>query len=473
MVELPAELWLEIASHIAHQDMVQLLSVNRTFMNLALEKRYGFINLMRGDTRAIRLIDHLKHNDYATDRVNTLSLSCDILRDLISQEKSDLEYSQSQPASNYIHSLGIDTQKSSTQVAKDIDDILGKLRNVKKFTMTWVDEPSQPLDIVYPHSRAWAAFGANLENLRLLVTAPVLPLLLHQVQLPESLNELSVVVFESYRSNRPPDKDASAFSTNVLRSLSSFISLQRHLKSLDITSTWHADFSELFSSLATLPLLARLSLNLPFNGQHLLDTAGILLFMQNHAKNLTHLSLHCGSCGMPRRIHEDGASQTAVQIVERSLPYLTSLSLDVHTLWCPSDAIILFPKLGTAKLQSLHIGGLFMTLADLCSLSSGFPSDPPLRDLDVKVDKVTKEIFDLLSQSFPRLFSLHISARGPMEDGQLDRDLKEGAADYSEWLLHDLTIDTMSRSYRVDWEALRVIAPYIPSLRGFNGCASL
>ncbi|KAL0956772.1 hypothetical protein HGRIS_002892 [Hohenbuehelia grisea] len=422
-------------------------------MELSLERRYGLVNLSRTDNSVIRLIEHLKRNEYAANRVHTLVLSGNILQDLIFQEESDLQYIRSHSAPKPTSYLGTDTQKPSTQVAKDIDDVLGKLRNVKNFTVTWIDDPSHALDIVYPHSRAWSTFGANLETLRLVVTVPLLTLWLQQIQFLECLNDLSIVIFESFRSGGPPDTATSADPRTVLCLLSSFINQQRHLGSLDITTTWHADFSTLFSSLATFPSLAKLSLNIPFNGQHLSNTTGILRFMQNHAKTLKTFILHCG---MQRRIHEDGATHNAIQI-------------------CPSDAIILFPKLGNSNLQSLAIRGLFESLADLRSLTSGFSSDHPLRELTVEVNQITKEVFDLLSQSFPRLHSLHLTARA-LEDGvslhsQLDRELTTGTADYSGWILHVLTIETMSpRRYRIEWD---VIAPYIPNLRSFNGSGSI
>ncbi|KAL0951377.1 hypothetical protein HGRIS_008075 [Hohenbuehelia grisea] len=427
MIELPTEIWLKIASYIPDQEMARLCSLNRVFMNLALEKRYGVVDLSFMSERALRLIDHLK-NDSIADRVRTLRLSSQFVQGLILNEKSDLQYSRSirgrlssfksrllpgkkPPKPRRPSYFGSQPRKSSNQIIADIDEVLCKLRNVKNFTTYWA---FFPLD-AYPHSRAWSTFGADLEMLRLVGTATLLPSLLQDVEWPERLSDLRIEMLGAPYIDGEPVEDTPAAQMDVLRCVSSFINKQHNLKSLAIEATWHADFSTLFSSLVRFPMLESLTLKLPFNRLHLPDPSGILHFMHEHAEQIKDFTLHFFTCGLPLPSHEEGALNHGFQIFDQSLPNLTSLDLDLRSSCQPLDADALLPKLGTAKLQSLRIEGLLMSYSNLRSLSAGFPVATSLRHLSLKIRTIDKSVFDLLSQSFPRLHSLYLVVAGGLQ----------------------------------------------------------
>ncbi|KAL0953801.1 hypothetical protein HGRIS_004983 [Hohenbuehelia grisea] len=424
MVELPTEIWTIIASHIPDHYFMPLLSLNRVFLKLAMDKRYGTVDLSCDNSETHRFIDFLK-NDYAADAVHTLLLSNQLREVLIRQERID--------RSRWLRGLSclitctstrlpkpfalypIYTQKSSKQIAKEVDEVLLKLRNVKHLTAAWDNCTS---DDVKPHSRAWPAraaglewsgFAAGLETLRLRISALFLPVLFQHVAWPENLGELSIEILYPLFA----EPIAPAVLMNVFRCVSSLINKLHRLKSLAITLGWPVDFSSLFLSLGKFPELRNLSLHLPLYGLHLSDTCGLLRFVREHADIIENFTLHLKGCGRPSLGWDaEGASEYCSQILRQSLPRLTSLDLDLGALRRPSEADVFLAKFGTAKLRSVRIRGLVMSLGNLHSLSRSFPHDAALRHLTVQVASIGKALFDLLSQSFPHLHSLCLVASG-------------------------------------------------------------
>ena len=62
MVELPQELWLEIASHLPRKVLYKMRTLNSLFLNLALNDKYG-VGQARypGELRTVLFLKYLRY----------------------------------------------------------------------------------------------------------------------------------------------------------------------------------------------------------------------------------------------------------------------------------------------------------------------------------------------------------------------------------------------------------------------------
>lgn len=60
MPEIPAEMWLYIASFLPNNELLPLMGVNIYFYNHALQLRYGTIRVESVNAYTVRLLDRLR-----------------------------------------------------------------------------------------------------------------------------------------------------------------------------------------------------------------------------------------------------------------------------------------------------------------------------------------------------------------------------------------------------------------------------
>ncbi|TFK22179.1 hypothetical protein FA15DRAFT_706638 [Coprinopsis marcescibilis] len=71
-VELPPEIWDQIAGHLQGNTLVQLMGLNRVFMQHALREKYSEANLIFIDERGYRKLESI-HNE---EGISDLGLHC-------------------------------------------------------------------------------------------------------------------------------------------------------------------------------------------------------------------------------------------------------------------------------------------------------------------------------------------------------------------------------------------------------------
>ena len=59
-IELPAEIWDQIAGHLHGRELMPLMAVNRTFMRCAIREKYRELNLVSINRRERRHLESIR-----------------------------------------------------------------------------------------------------------------------------------------------------------------------------------------------------------------------------------------------------------------------------------------------------------------------------------------------------------------------------------------------------------------------------
>ncbi|EAU81402.2 hypothetical protein CC1G_05232 [Coprinopsis cinerea okayama7 len=410
MGDLPSELWTVIAQFLSPDDIADLMFLNRTFLDLALDEKYKELKMEKLNVLFCNKLWALKSPDYAR-RVRTVHLQPLLLHERENVEQIRLAQgppSSESPSPSRIKTYATrlyhrffdktgnlldhwqDDVPAAVEISQMLMEVIPFMTNVRSFTL--MEEGVVKLSAPYIDI-AWRTIAPRLEELSLWIhprrVEDLLPL---GISFPV-LKKLSIQFpFQA------PTTTAAATSLQA-RAVTSFINqFQDTLQHLHLGScnTW--DAAHLYSLLGRFPHLASFEM-IPYNFN---NTEPVFEFMKRHADVLQHLTyVSCPS------IQANGLSELTLQ-------KLTKLTLKLNYIpypdaWWTQPSPFLDSIVPT--LRCLHIKGPLVPdelTGLLTSLTQGGQTSPPLQELSFSINSLSVETLAMISMKLPNLLILDL-----------------------------------------------------------------
>ena len=243
----------------------------------------------------------------------------------------------------------------------------------------------------------WPGYFSSLR--RLSIAAPLetaLSTLLPSVEL-KCLEELELLFLIALQYSEPTIRE-KVLAESVVPFMSR---LRPTLRQLTITSLLDFEPSAFFGALGCFPNLSRVEIGLKYHSTHTWEAAGLVQFLNDHARTLRHLSFGYAGFGatFPVWFWHDVFSNA-------TLPSLETFEIDMR-----------IPREGFSRLASCirrfsdtlttlvikHREFRFDEVALIADLFSHRPEGDRLSKLQLSVAVLTPQILDLLARTFPNL----------------------------------------------------------------------
>ncbi|KAF9530717.1 hypothetical protein CPB83DRAFT_850185 [Crepidotus variabilis] len=292
-------------------------------------------------------------------------------------------------------------------------------------------------------------FGPSLRRLALQAPIIMFKELLAIADFPH-LDELAFYfdyALESKTRKERKPVEASAELQELLNTLIPFITRRRStLRTLHISSSSSSDLSIFFLRLPDLPGLRRLNLEIRFDESHLVDSSGILKFLQT--SSLLHVRLK-PPITISSDVHADGRDTTSTrrdngwaQLNQKILGHVGCLrrleSLELPFLSLEKTLPLI--RRSSDTLTALTLTNKFLSLSEVTEVIHLFHHRPfDLQHLHLEVVSLELVILKLLALRVPNLFSLELVFKEP--DRIPEEVFPDESLDYApfkDWRLYDL-----------------------------------
>lgn len=440
MTTIPHEIWLHIAQFIPVRVLLNLISLNSTFFELAMDYRYRQMSFAYLDNRMIRSLVRLRcastyrifflfliaapRDPAVAKRVRILHIYPGFIKDVIDTEKIEPEPILRRTLRDKVSDLAnllldqklfiknprirlIRSLKRAEDVVQIMLEVLSGLPNVTDYYVTWYRLPSISaaavpfLSTVFHH--------ANLQKLSLEIAVENMKELLTPAFQVQNLKELQLCVHTEnvYSVTECEDvlKNYLAPAINRLRST---------LETLSIQSWEPADLSPLFLAIEILPALDQLIVAIPVEAMHLGCPRGLAQFLSANRSCLRVLRLRAtqfGGRGMtPDPVSFDCWIKTAIRGVH--LPKLRVL--DISSNLFPVETSALCFNQFSSTITTLSLTGSYRTydeLEEIIDLMAHESREEPLSTLRIGLISLSPQLVHLLSSRLPHLYRLDLTVK--------------------------------------------------------------
>lgn len=200
---------------------------------------------------------------------------------------------------------------------------------------------------------------------------------------------------------------ASATNRDLLaKRVAPFINhLSPSLRSLTISSSALGDHSQFFHTLSFLPALRLLVIQMPFDGKHLTDPAGLFRILHAHISTLLALELR------PTDLDRNAPKNSVLGRTRQNLldifhhPRLESLAIPS----LDQEMTVSLVKRTAETLTSLTLSGRFLSINEVIEIVDIFATRSKvsqLTHLSLEVQAVPPRLLDTLANGLPGLLSL-------------------------------------------------------------------
>ncbi|PPQ81012.1 hypothetical protein CVT25_014520 [Psilocybe cyanescens] len=483
MVDIPLEIWFNIAHFIPAQDLLRLMSLNRVFFYTAMDIRYKGVTIpTKTGTESKQLLTRLS-DPFVSARVRHLSLVLYAKPQSMVPNPGRFMYLRTvngqQSITDTLMFFRIAHQFSpSHPQSPDFEDLLGEFvagssdfSNINGFTIkTWYMPSAYNLSAIY--SSIWSAFGPKLQKLCLEGNLEHYHLLVDSRPSLTGLKELQI------------DFDRNSFhhgqnSGNSLNDIVTFInSLSPHLEVLRIRSWFALDISDLLAPLAVFPKLVHLEVNVTFMSCK--DPVGLQNFIYHLSHTIRKINLRINpSQSFINSPSFHPSSRWFLTCVEDDECFSQLRMIDIYL--GPTignglmDIAAAFIRRASSTLGELGIHERNLNADDAKLLIDGLSECTTINALSFSILNMTVDLVDQLASSVPGLRRLWISVDGAFDSAEVEghnatflRELQTRS--YSDWKLEDLSImQNKNRTQEVDHDIMLAFARSIPSLFSFFG----
>ncbi|KAJ7208433.1 hypothetical protein B0H12DRAFT_1242997 [Mycena haematopus] len=403
---LPADIWECVAFFLPWRDLLPLISLNRAFYNIVLDKKYREIHWEKLDRLMTKTLVRLR-------RVRRLHIRAWFIEYLIRKEAFTPQSCVVSPKRWIFQYLRLPPRVAPSSGGKTppAGDILESMTqavrlmtHVTEYSFEWRDL-SPTTDTLRFMSAARAAFGVSLRKLTLHAQLDIFTALLSTVDF-ENLEELELFL-DHDRSVSP--RSADLFRTCIAPFINHF---RRSLASLLISSASKADISPLLDALHEVPHLRKLVARFAFDAAHLSDPGGLVKILRTNSDTLKNVELGWSFAAasdeevQPRSTW--GAFSAAVVTDPGVFVNLTSLKMPALSTF---DGTLECLRRSANTLISLHLVDHFLKeqeLRDLVRVFAHRPFDAGLQTLYLGLANLTVETLDFLANQIPGLRSLNV-----------------------------------------------------------------
>ncbi|KAG6833345.1 hypothetical protein H0H87_008521 [Tephrocybe sp. NHM501043] len=437
MHDLPHGVWELVATHISQEELLALAAVNRTFLNITLDTRFGEVEWIQPNQRMVKALIRLLWvlDPSIANRVKRLYIRNSIMQQLL---RDTTDFKDPMPG---------------------VYGVMGKLYGF--ITKTPACEPSQSSRSVYnPYLRELILHTTFMELLGMLAGTTLL-----------GLDELDLT-FEQDAFPTPSDVVA-----NLAISITAFAP---HINTLKICSRAYQDHSQFFMAIGPFPKLRHLSLRVQFDGSNLSDSSGINQMLRQHRPTLHDLEV------LPEFWDVESVSQTIAWAAfqEQCLLDLDQWPTGLQMLTIPATDLPTTMSLVrpvAATLTSLRLAYKYLTyleVADVVDLFHRQPKDMKHLSLDVRL--ATPNLLNLLARKLPGLLSLTLVIEDATSTMQSILRTDPTGSDNIDWGLFDFSI--FNKKFRDDSACISApmsfefeeglmsqFSSLLPSVRSFKG----
>ncbi|KAF8957119.1 hypothetical protein BDZ97DRAFT_121376 [Flammula alnicola] len=419
MTAIPHEIWLHIAQFIPVRTLQDLIGLNSTFFELAMNYRYRQMSFAYLDNRMLRSLARLKDPAVAK-RVRILHVYPGFLKEALDKERSDPEPILRRSLRDKLADLAnllleqklfikhprirlIRTLKRPEDVVQIMLEVLSGLPNVTDYYVTWCGLPSISATAVPFLS---SVFQANLQKLSLELSLENVKSLLTPSFQVQNLKELQLCIHsENIDSVRERNE---IMSTHLAPAISR---LRETLETLTIQSWEPADLSPMLRAIKSLPALDQLIIAIPVESIHLGDPAGLGEFLSAQQSSLRVLRLRATQYGgrgyTPNPVSFDSWIRQAIRGVTLSKLRV----LDISSNLFPVYTSVLCLNQFSLTITSLSLTGSYRTYDDveeIISLVACHTRDEPLNTLRIGLVSLSPQLVHLISAQLPRLYRLEL-----------------------------------------------------------------
>ncbi|KAF9563585.1 hypothetical protein CPC08DRAFT_632652 [Agrocybe pediades] len=419
MSTFPHEIWLHIAHFLPALVIQDLMALNSTFFDIAMDYRYRQMSFAYLDNRMLRSLSRLKDPAVAK-RVRILHVYPGFVKEALDRDKLDSEgpilrrslrdkladianlLLEQKMFTKHPRIRLIRTLKRTEDVVQIMLEVLSGLPNVTDYYVTWCGMPSITatavpfLSTVFQGSLQKLSLELSLENVRNLLTPSFKA---------QNLQELALTIHSENITSIWERDDI--LRTHLAPAISS---LRTSLKVLTIQSWEPADLSPMLRAITRLPALEQLIIAIPVESTHLGDPEGLAEFLTAHRFSLRILRLRAtqyGGPGMtPDLISFDNWVRSAISGV--ILPKLRVL--DISSNLFPTYTSIVCLQHFAATITSLSLTGCYRTYDDVEEILSvlGSGSNEGLSRLRIGLIALSPQLVDLISTKLPGLTCLEL-----------------------------------------------------------------
>ncbi|TFK21763.1 hypothetical protein FA15DRAFT_672223 [Coprinopsis marcescibilis] len=497
---LPHDIWVHVSQFLPALLLRDLLSVNHSFFEIAMDCRYRQLIFAYLDDRMLKNMARLRDPAVAK-RVRILHIEPSFLN---LTDSAPLYFTPSKqqettlPKHRSLRSMLTDIAnllleqknfsrhpkyrimqalKKREDVVQVLSEVLSGLPNVKDYYVSWTGLPlASPTLSTFLTS----PFQLKLRKLSLNVSLDNVPSLMTPESSLPQLEELHLCI----HSETVADKLQAA---NILRRyLAPVISRLRSTLKTFVISAWEAtDLSPLFANLAQFPLLDDLSINIPVEPCHLGHPSGTNGFLAKHQSSLRCLRLRptlYGGKGLAANLfsfHDWILAATA------GISFTKLRVLDMTSSLFPTDTSLMCLQRFSRTLTSLSLTGVYRTYEDVFDMleMATKNSSCGLTHLRIGPVGLCPELIDLMASKLPSLQRLEISARDiypSLPDADITKFSKTAQIEsfftamesrsYTSWKLQSLSIvaDVLPENDPFEAALEQTFFQCVPSLRFFT-----
>ncbi|KAH9477689.1 hypothetical protein JR316_0009915 [Psilocybe cubensis] len=505
-VDLPPEIWHEIAQYLSPSALQHVRGVNRYLFDLAMDARYRDVRIWELDDYAVHVLDALQDVRNA-QRVRRLLICSDAFEEgtpslglkvnsakgrsmrstiinAMRLQRHAKERILSPPKSVQVdsHSTSSTLGVSPVEAREKLAVIVPSLTSLTHFTVDWrlYDNVSAPYI-----DRIWTLHGSRLVHIGILATTTKM-LAMFPLPPPPLGNVRSLDV--AIRNKQSMLREEPQMVQSQL-ALSSFVnSLCGTLEKLQVSCIPMHDLSFFYDNLlgpGDFQLLSTLNLNVtaPVHLQPREYRATALL--QRMGPAIRSLTLSVYSAIAPLASYQFTFSHLYLE-------NLDSLTVAADVMAFSWDHTLDFLNRHSSTLRSLVIDGpiALEELIKLLTVVNHRTGKSNLAKLSLAVYQVNAEFFAILAYELYRLESLCLRIRmitstttrsitpsqffpkdiGGENEHPFIQEMKLLKAPFADWTLNDITIIRRSCCGEIVlWGLLRLCAECIPSIRSFDG----
>ncbi|KAG6856497.1 hypothetical protein H0H87_003876 [Tephrocybe sp. NHM501043] len=528
---VPAEIWLRIAQHLPHRDLVRLLGLNRVFLGLVMDRRHREFRLTDSPDRFMQQIEHLRIPSAAVaSRVEVLTIAPQRTWESIQYQTPLQPYENTiqerRPASppkiaiksfsGKNSSVDIPIERPSTPPdvlspsakCHAVECAAQTLVNLKDLRVVWFSKEAgcirQSFRPFCPFIEALLpAFGHNLRALSLTVPASVMAALTLDTKVFGNLEEVNIK-FDGEQSQ--------GFGPCLSPCMVSFLPLingsSPTLKTLKIEAMGLlGNLSMFFNAMREFPHLTTLSLIMPLGPALLPDPSGLNRLLSHAIQDLVIRFKYGPSLVAPYTATDildwydrvvQGVSFNTLHRIQ--LGFFASMNRDLRRHY-QSPVRPLFQCLTSLDIVDVHLS--FEEVPFTLSAFNG----RLLRQLSLVVKTLCLELIDVIAAACPDLEQLCIyydTLKDPIHSSlctvvssgptrprsyalrEVDTHLFQSrfcakmkeVKTTSKWRLYDIDVwmimppnhlNQGERKRKRQWDVMRSISAYVPAITSFAG----
>ncbi|KAK7033189.1 hypothetical protein R3P38DRAFT_3393117 [Favolaschia claudopus] len=472
MTELPAELYLYIASFIPDDELFKFVGVNLHFYNLVLNLRYNTIRIESVNATTQRLLQRLRDPAVA-HRVRRLAVRPTAGFAKVEPANERRERRPRAWYKSILMSSVVQARKAPPPPPPSVEDTVDSLivafpgfTNLTTFEVeAW--DLSAGYDLQGFFRPAWSAFGPQLETLSVAGRPETFK------QFVASAPQLASCTTLSLQFTHELDTMTAVADEILANSVAPFInSLAPRLQVLKIWSWSTLDLSSLFLALRHLPRLHDFHLRAPFN-KAFSDPAGLTALLKTNAATLDTIELRLnptGSATDPDTQESLGRWFSSLREHPAVLANLKLLRMYPTTLSSGFDALVMYIERSANTLTTLAVKDRYLNLDEVEALVAPLchrAPDEGLEALRLNVRVWNAQLFFLLHSKLPGLksLSLYIGESHPHRATTdfFFQSMQEHS--FASWKLRDIGL--WQGGFEVPAHTMQRLAACIPSVTSF------